>query len=119
MASARGKIDELSEVELLSASQLKQLTIIVRDLCRDLSWVLDYQAEVLEANLATLPVPDGRFGGMSSRVRAKQVAWCLRAAADAVQHAGKNSVKCYALFVKHFVRAEQTKPKPKFEIDAA
>lgn len=116
--TAASRLTELSEAELYTSDALNDFTGRVRNLCRDLSWVLEFQADTLQANLATLPVVDGRFGSLSSRVRARAVAWCLRSAADAVKHAGKLSVKCWSLFVKYYVRPQPSTPtKPAFTIN--
>lgn len=120
--SAEKMIKELSDLELTSSTALKKFAYITRDLCREISFTLLYQAEMLEAGLRTLPIADSRFGAMTRYVRAKAVAWCLRAAADAVMHAGRNSVKCWALFVKYYapeIAAAEAKKKPKFTIDKA
>lgn len=102
MPNANRMIDELSTIELTSDEALQIFSSKLRDLCRDLAWTLDYQAEVLEAALKTVAPVDAKFGAISARVRAKAVAWCLRAAADAVQHGGRLAVKCWMLFVRHY-----------------
>ena len=109
---------ELAEAELYTSEALKDFTSRVRNLCRDLAWVLEFQADVLQTNLATLPVVDGRCGSLSSRARARAVAWCLRSAADAIRHAGKLSVKCWVLFVKYYVQPQHAPlEKPSFQIN--
>jgi hypothetical protein len=120
MPSAAKLIDELGDAEITSSSELREFGKNLRDFCRDLAWTLDYQADWIEAQLSTLPVADGRFGRLSSRVRAKSVAWCFRAGADAVQHAGKLGLKSWALFCKYFapeLAMNKNKKKPKFKID--
>lgn len=109
MTTATSRLEELADAELYTSDALSDFTGRVRNLCRDLAWVLDFQADTLQANLATLPVVNGRYGSLSSRARARAVAWCLRSAADAVKHAGKLSVKCWSLFLKYYVHPE---PKP-------
>jgi hypothetical protein len=116
-STAAGRMTDLADAELYTSDALHEFTGRVRNLCRDLSWVLEFQADTLQANLATLPVVDSRFGSLSSRARARAVAWCLRSAADAVKHAGKLSVKCWSLFLKYYVRDTAPVPtKPAFKI---
>lgn len=119
MPSAAKLIDELGDAEITSSSELREFGKSLRDFCRDLAWTLDYQADWIEAQLATLPVVDSKFGRLSSRVRAKSVAWCFRAGADAIQHAGKLGLKSWALFVKYYAPelSMASKKKPKFKID--
>ena len=110
------QFDELTEMELRDPDALQAFCDIVRNVCRDLSWALLFQAEMLQADLATLPV-EGRFGSLSSKARAKTVAWCLRQGADAVMHAGRLSVKCFSLFTRHYLVEEPTaKDRPRFEL---
>ena len=120
--SAERMIKELCDLELTTSTSLKKFAYVSRDLCREISFTLLFQADMLEAGLKTLPIADAKFGALTRYVRAKAVAWCLRAAADAVQHAGRNSVKCWALFIKYYapeIAAAEAKKKPKFTIDKA
>lgn len=120
--SADKLIKELSDIELTSSTALHNMAYTTRDLCRDLSFTLQFQADMLEAGLRTLPNADAKFGSLTRFVRAKAVAWCLRAAADAVRHAGRNSVKSWALFVKYYapeIAEAEKKKRPKFVIDSA
>ena len=120
MPRATDLIDELGDIEISSSSELREFGKTLRDFCRALAWTLDYQADWIEAQLSTLPVVDAKFGRLSSRLRAKSVAWCFRAGADAIQHAGKLGLKSWALFVKHFapeLSIAKSKKKPKFKID--
>jgi hypothetical protein len=117
MTTATSRLEELADAELYTSDALSDFTSRVRNLCRDLAWVLDFQADTLQANLATLPVVNGRYGSLSSRARARAVAWCLRSAAEAIKHAGKLSVKCWSLFLKYYVHPEPTPTaKPVFKI---
>lgn len=114
--TASARVSELAEAELYTSDALHEFTGRVRNLCRDLAYVLEFQADTLQANLATIPVIDGRFGGLSSRVRARAIAWCMRSAADAIKHAGKLNVKCWSLFVKYYVRPVAPAARPKFTV---
>lgn len=115
MNTASGRLVDLADAELYTSDALHEFTAKVRDLCRDLGFVLQFQADTLQANLATLPVNDAKFGSLSSRARARTVAWCMRHAADAVMHAGKLQVKCWSLFLKYYVR-QTPQSTPKFTI---
>lgn len=113
-------IKELSELELTTASSLQAFAFTMRDLCREFSFTLQFQADMLEAGLRTLPIADARFGAMTRYVRARAVSWCLRSAADAVRHAGQNGLKCWMLFVKYYapeILEAERKKKPRFTID--
>ena len=121
MSTAAERVKELADAELYTASALNEFTNRVRNLCRDLAYILQFQADTLQANLATLPVVDGKYGSLSSRVRAKAVAWCLRSAAEAVAHAGVLTVKSWSLFVKYYVpegKKPGAKAKKKFDVSA-
>jgi hypothetical protein len=121
VTTAAERVKELADAELYTASALQEYTSRVRNLCRDLAYILEFQAETLQATLATLPVVDSKLGPLTSRVRARTVAVCMRTAAEAVTHAGKLNVKAWALFVKYYV-PEHKKPgaktKKKFDINA-
>lgn len=115
--TAAERLTELAEAELYTSDALHDFTGRVRNLCRDLAYVLEFQADTLQANLATVPVVNGRYGSLSSRARARAVAWCMRSAAEAIKHAGKLNVKCWALFVKFYVRpAAPPATRPAFKV---
>jgi hypothetical protein len=122
MPNANRMIDELATIELTSDEALQVFCTKMRDLCRDFAWTLDFQAEALEAALKTVKPVDAKFGGISARVRAKAVAWCMRAAADALGHGGKQAVKCWMLFVRYYApelgyQRKNTNVKPGFTIN--
>lgn len=117
------RIDELDS-SLSSASELEQYVKKVRELYRDLYLELEFAAEILQQNLATLPTVNadgedrvGVFGSVQSRVRAKRVADNLRRAAEASKYSGAQAVKTWREFVKTFApeldaaRAKAKKPK--------
>ncbi|MGH3097924.1 MAG: hypothetical protein ACRDMV_18230 [Streptosporangiales bacterium] len=119
------RIDELDS-SLNTTTELEKYTKRVRDLCRDLYMELEYGAEILQQNLATLPVAggssSGMFGSVNSRARAKKVADTLRRAAEAQKYAGGLSVKTWRLFVQSFApeidAARQKNPKqPAFKVE--
>jgi len=110
--------DELTEMELRDPDALYEFCDIVRNLSRDLSFALQFQAEMLQADLGTVKVTEGRFGALSSKARAKTVASCLRLGAEAVTHAGRLSVKCYSLFKRYYLTEEPTESKPRFKLPA-
>lgn len=110
--------DELAEMELRDPDALYAFCDRVRDDFRALSWALQFQADMLQGDLSTVPVPEGRFGTLSSKARAKTVATCLRLAADATMHAGRLTVKCYSLFKRYYLTEEPTPSKPRFKLPA-
>lgn len=110
--------DELAEMELRDPDALYHFCDRVRDDARALSWALMFQADMLQGDLATVAVPEGRFGSLTSKARAKTVASCLRLAADAVMHAGRLAVKCYSLFRRYYLIEEPTSSKPRFKLPA-
>ncbi len=110
--------DELAEMELRDPDALYTFCDRVRDDTRALSWALQFQAEMLQGDLSTVPVPEGRFGSLSSKARAKTVASCLRLAAEAVMHAGRLAVKCYSLFKRYYLLEEPASNKPRFKLSA-
>jgi hypothetical protein len=115
----KNQFEELAEMELRDPDALYHFCDTVRDLCRDLSWGLQFQSEMLQADLSTVKVPEGRFGSLSSKARAKAVSWCLRQAADAVLHAGRLSVKTYSLFKRYYLQPEEpAASKPRFKLPA-
>ena len=118
--SRNNHFEDLTDLELRDADALYHFCDTVRDLCRDLSWALSFQADMLQADLSTVPVPEGRFGSLSSKARAKTVAWSLRQASDAVMHAGRLSVKCYSLFKRYYLLTEPAAKdnKPRFKLPA-
>jgi hypothetical protein len=120
VTTAAERVSELADAELFTSTALHDFVIKVRDLCRDVAYILQFQADTLQASLATLPVVNGRYGAMSSRARARVVAWSLRSAAEAVQHAGKLTVKAWALFQKYYVSEQnkQTPAKKSFQVNA-
>ena len=95
--TAAERVSELADAELFTSTALHDFVIRVRDLCRDIAYILQFQADTLQASLATLPVVGSKYGPMASRVRARSVAWCLRSAAEAIQHSGKLTVNDTAL----------------------
>jgi len=116
---SRNRFEELTEMELRDPEALYAFCDTVRNDCRDLSWALLFQAEMLQADLATVQLPESRFGSLSSKVRAKTVAWCLRQAADAVMHAGRLSVKCFSLFKRYYLAEnEPAENRPRFKLPA-
>lgn len=116
---SKNHFESLTDMELRDPDALFAFCDEVRDLCRDLSWALQFQAEMLQADLSTLPVPEGRFGSLSSKARAKATAWCLRQAADAVMHAGRLSVKTYSLFKRYYLQTEEpASSRPRFKLPA-
>lgn len=110
--------DELAEMELRDPDALYAFCDRIRDDTRALSWALLFQADMLQGDLATVPVPEGRFGSLSSKARAKTVATCLRLAADAVMHAGRLAVKCYSLFKRYYLIEEPKDARPRFKLPA-
>lgn len=111
--------EELADMELRDPEALFQFCDEMRDITKYLSWTLHFQAELLQADLATVPVPEGRFGALSSKARAKTVATCLKLAADAVIHAGRLNVKCYSLFKRYYLKPEEKSDgKPRFKLPA-
>lgn len=121
MSTAAERVADLSEAELFTSTALRDFSKKVRDLCRDLAYVLEFQADTLQASLATLPVVDGKYGSMTSRARARTVSRCLRVAADAVKHAGVLAVKSFVLFEKYYVaekKRQLKKSKKQFDVDA-
>lgn len=120
MTTAAERVSELADAELFTSTALHDFVIKVRDLCRDVAYILQFQADTLQASLATLPVVGSKYGSLASRVRARSVAWCMRSAAEAIQHAGKLTVKAWSLFQKYYV-AEQQKPaagKKQFQVNS-
>lgn len=116
---AANPFDELSEMELRDREALYAFCDLVRDLCRGASWALQFQADMLQADLSTVAVPEGRFGSLSSKARAKAVSTCLRLAADAIMHAGRMTVKCYSLFKRYYLSTEsEDSKKPRFKLPA-
>lgn len=114
------QFEELTEMELRDPEALYAFTDELRNIFRDLAWALQFQADMLQSDLATVPVPEGRYGALSSKARAKAVAACLRLAADATQHAGRMSVKCYSLFKRYYLKPEEKSDgKPRFKLPAA
>lgn len=121
MTTAAERVKELADAELYTSTALHEYTTRVRNLCRDLAYVQEFQAETLQATLATLPVVDGKYGSLSSRARARTVAICMRSAAEAITHAGKLTVKAWALYLKYYVPENKrpgAKNKKKFDINA-
>lgn len=111
-------LDELAEMELRDPDALYSFCDQVRDIARGLSWALLFQADMLQGDLSTVPVPEGRFGSLSSKARAKAIASCLRLAAEAVTHAGRLTVKCYSLFKRYYLIEDPTPSKPRFKLPA-
>ncbi|GHH57671.1 hypothetical protein [Lentzea cavernae] len=109
---------ELADMELRDPDALYHFCDRVRDDARELSWALQFQADMLQGDLSTVAVPEGRFGSLSSKARAKAVASCLRLAAEAVTHAGRLTVKCYSLFKRHYLVEESEPSKPRFKLPA-
>lgn len=118
------RIDELNS-PLNTASELEGYLKKVKDLYRDLYMELTFAAEVLQQNLATLPVIDSRanggiLGGANSRLRARRVANQLRKAAEASKYAGGQSVKTWREFTRAFAPEIDAKragsKRPKFEV---
>lgn len=121
MSTAAERLKELADAELYTSTALHEYTSRVRNLCRDLAYIIEFQGDTLQATLATLPVVDGKYGSLSSRARARAVAACMRTAAEAVTHAGKLTVKSWALYVKYFVpegKKPGAKAKKKFDVSA-
>lgn len=121
MSTAAKRVADLADAELFTSTALREFSGKVRDLCRDIAYVLEFQAETLQASLATLQVVDGKYGSLSSRARARLVARCFRLGAEAVKHAGTLAVKAFALFEKYYLTEEQRrgkKTKKKFDVGA-
>ncbi len=122
------RIDELDS-PLNTATELEAYLKKVRDLYRDLYIELEWAAEILQQNLATLPTVGadgerrtGAMGSVHSRVRAKMVADNLRRASESSKYAGAQAVKTWRQFVKTFapeIDAARNKGtnKPKFKVD--
>ena len=118
------RIDELDS-PLNTASELEGYTRKLRDLFHDLYVELSFGAQVLQENLATLPVAESKVGGplgaANSRMRAKKVADQLRKAAEAAKYSGGQSVKTWREFVRTFApeidAARNPGRKPTFKVD--
>lgn len=119
------RIDELDS-PLNTASELEKYLKKVRDLYRDLYIELEWAADELQQNLATLPTVNaegeqrnGVMGSIHSKARAKLVADNLRRAAESSKYSGAQAVKTWRQFVKTFapeLDAARTKSKkPKFD----
>lgn len=122
------RIDEL-ESDLNTASKLEAYLKKVKELYKDLYLELNFAAEELQENLATLPVMDSKLpnggvvGSANSKVRAKLVADCLRRIAESSMYCGGEAVKTWRQFTKAFapeIEATRRKnpPKPRFRVDA-
>lgn len=118
------RLDEL-DTPLTSSSELHDYILKVRNLCRDFYMELDFAATELQQNLATLPVAENSggaiFGGFTSRIRARQVAACLRRASEAQKYSGGQAVKAWVMFKRVFapeIDAAQGKKgkKPAFNV---
>jgi hypothetical protein len=120
VSTAAERVKELADAELYTSSALHEFVTRVRNLCRDLAYILQFQAETLKASLSTLPVADSKYGPMASRMRARAVAWCLSSAAEAITHAGKLTVKAWSLFQRYYVaeHKRQVTAKKTFKVDA-
>jgi hypothetical protein len=116
--TGKNPFDELAEMELRDPDALYAFCDRIRDDARAWSWALQFQADMLQADLATVPVPEGRFGSLSSKARAKMVASCLRMAGEAVMHAGRLSVKCYSLFTRYYLTEQRPDNRPRFKLPA-
>lgn len=116
------RIDELDS-PLNTAGELEKYCKKLRDLERDFYMELEFAAQVLEQNLATLPTVDnvGVLGGAASKVRAKLVANNLRRAAEAHKYSGGQAVKTWRAFVKAFApeidAARGKTKKPTFDVN--
>jgi hypothetical protein len=99
------RLDELDS-PLNTSTELHDYVKKVRDLCRDFYMELEFAATELQQNLATLPVAESSggaiFGGITSRIRARQVAACLRRAGEAQKYSGGQAVKAWAMFKRVF-----------------
>jgi len=120
--SAKQRIDEL-DMGLTSSSELQEYVKRVRDLCRDMYMELEFAAEVLQANLSTIPAVDSngqKMGRIASRRRAKKVANCLRRAGEAQKYCGAQAVKTWAMFARSFApeidAARGKTAVPKFKV---
>lgn len=118
--TAANRVTDLAQAELFTTSALHEFVTKVRDLDRDIAYILEFQADTLQATLATLPVVDAKYGSLSSRARARAVAGCIRGAAEATKHAARLTVKAWALFQKYYVpEGKRTGgKKKKFDVDA-
>jgi hypothetical protein len=118
------RIEELDS-PLNTATELEKYTKKLRDLYHDLYVELEFAAQVLQENLATLPVADskvnGPMGAANSRIRARRVANQLRRAAEASKYSGGQSVKVWREFVRAFApeidaARNPNKKKPTFDV---
>jgi hypothetical protein len=127
MSSANRRIDELDS-PLNTSTELEKYLSNLQRLCKDLYVELQFGAELLQQNLATLPVADARYnGGMvgsaTSRIRAKRVANNLRRAAEAAKFGGGQAVKTWREFTRAFApeieqrRRMGTASNPQFKVD--
>jgi hypothetical protein len=121
------RIDDLDS-PLNTASELEGYLKKIRDLYKELYLEVSFAAELLQQNLATLPVANSRMtggvaGSANSRVRAKLVADNLRRIAESNMYCGGQAVKTWRQFTKTFApEIEATRMKnpkqPQFRVDA-
>jgi hypothetical protein len=120
------RIDGL-DADLNTSSGLEEYLGKLKELFKELYLELNFAAEELQENLATLPVQDSRFsnggvvGSANSKVRAKLVADNLRRIAESCMYSGGGAVKTWQQFVKTLApeieTRKQKQAKPRFRLD--
>lgn len=123
--SGKSRIDELDS-PLNTSTELERYLKKIQDLYKDLYMELGWGAEMLQRNLATLPVTGakgGPLGAATSRIRARRVANNLKRAAEASKYAGGQAVKTWREFTKSFApeieasRQRSVRKQPNFKVD--
>lgn len=114
---------ELGGIELNSSSALREYTRLARDIQKELYLELEFAASVLRPALETIPAAVNSRGvpaNVNSKMRAKQVADCLRRAAEANKHAAAMNAKAWAMFIRNFapeLEQAKNKAKPQFKVN--
>ena len=102
-------IDQLDS-DLNTSQELEKYLKKVRDISRDMFMELAFAADILQANLSTLPVaanisPNTAAlvgSGNHSKIRARKVARRLRKAAAAQKNVGVEAVRTWREFTRSF-----------------
>ncbi|WHT21902.1 hypothetical protein N8J89_12815 [Crossiella sp. CA-258035] len=97
-----GKPFTLGDVELFSASSLRDYCNNARLLIRPLHHELLIASEELQAALSEVPGGHWAAMGVDQKVRARLVAKHLRHAAEGVELVSANVVRTYLSYRKHF-----------------
>lgn len=116
--SKLNRIDDLTDIELERTEAVRYFCDEVGSLCNELALYMQWHADQLQANLSTLPDPEGNFGTYVTRTRAKAVTWYMRCAAEAIDHAGGLVRKCFVVFHRYYIHRQEYRPRnpPKFNL---